>query len=100
MKIDERKWGRVIPFWKQKTNLAFLLLLLLLTGVLIWQQCQIVDLQERMMHQEAADYGTHIGSLYWHAGVTDEKFKDVEKDIRHLQKHSTEHDWALQERNW
>ena len=100
MKIEEMKWGRVASFWKQKTNRVFLLLLLLLTGVLIWQQCQIADLQERMMHQEAADYGTHIGSLYWHAGVTDEKFKDVEKDIRHLQKHSTEHDWALQERNW
>lgn len=100
MKVDERKWGRVGSFWSQKSNRVFLLLLLLLIGVLIWQQCQIVDLEERMMRQEAADYGTHIGSLYWHAGVTDEKFKDVEKDIRHLQKHSTEHDWALQERNW
>ncbi len=100
MKVDERKWGRVGSFWSQKSNRVFLLLLLLLIGVLIWQQCRIVDLEERMMRQEAADYGTHIGSLYWHAGVTDEKFKDVEKDIRHLQKHSTEHDWALQERNW
>ncbi len=100
MKVDERKWGRVGSFWSQKSNRAFLLLLLLLIGVLIWQQCRIVDLEERMMRQEAADYGTHIDSLYWHAGVTDEKFKDVEKDIRHLQKHSTEHDWALQERNW
>ncbi len=100
MKVDERKWGRVGSFWSQKSNCALLLLLLLLIGVLIWQQCRIVDLEERMMRQEAADYGTHIGSLYWHAGVTDEKFKDVEKDIRHLQKHSTEHDWALQERNW
>ncbi len=100
MKIDEMKRRGAVSFWKQKTKGALLLLLLLLTGVLIWQQCQIADLQERMMHQEAADYGTHIGSLYWHAGVTDEKFKDVEKDIRHLQKHSTEHDWALQERNW
>ncbi len=100
MRIDTMKRECVCSFLQKKSNLAFLALTILLVGILIWQQCQIVDLQERMANQEAADYGTHIGSLYWHADVTDEKFKEIEKDIRHLQKHSAEHDWALQERNW
>jgi hypothetical protein len=52
------------------------------------------------MTQEAGEYGKHIGSLYWHAETTDEKLKEIGKDIYRLQRHSAKHDWALQEKNW
>ncbi len=87
-------------FFKSKTNIGFLVVIALLTAALIWQQCEIVDLQSRMMTQEAGEYGRHIGSLYWHAETTDEKLREIGKDIYRLQRHSAKHDWALQEKNW
>lgn len=99
----EKRDGKRAPlgtFFESKTNVGFLIVIVLLTAALIWQQCEIVDLQSRMMTQEAGEYGKHIGSLYWHAETTDEKLREIGKDIYRLQRHSAKHDWALQEKNW
>ena len=98
IEVWKRKVAHFAPADKRKYFLYFFLALSIC--FIIYQQYEIVDLQSRMMAQEAADYGTHIGSLYWHAEVTDERFKEMDKEIYRLQKHSAKHDWALAEKNW
>ena len=100
MKVDGGKQTALRAFLSNRVYVVFLIITVILTAAVIWQECRIADLQARMVEQEAGNYGTHIGSLYWHAEVTDEKMKEIQKDIFRLQKHSVEHDWALQEKNW
>lgn len=87
-------------FFQNKGNRPFLVIIAVLIGVISWQESQIADLQERMMHIEAARYDDAITNLQWHAWSVDDRLEEMDKDVYHLQKHSTDHDWRIMEMEW
>lgn len=87
-------------FFRSKENRPFLIIIAVLAGVISWQESQIADLQERMMYVEAARYADAITNLQWHAWTVDERLKEMDQDMYHLQKRSTDHDWRIMEMEW
>lgn len=87
-------------FFQKKDNQILLAIIFLLVLFASWQESQIADLQERMMNIESARYDDQLTNLYWHAGTVDEKLKEMDKDIYHLQKRSTSHEWRIMDMEW
>ncbi len=87
-------------FFQKKENRFFLAVIAALIAFVSWQESQIADLQERMMNIEASRYDDQLSTLYWHAGVTDDKLEEYGKDLYHLQKQSTEQDWQIKKLQW
>lgn len=87
-------------FFQKKDNQILLAIIFLLVLFASWQESQIADLQERMMNVESSKYDDQLTNLYWHAGTVDEKLKEMDKDIYHLQKKSTSHEWRIMDMEW
>ena len=87
-------------FFQKKDNQILLAIIFLLVLFASWQESQIADLQERMMNIESSKYDDQLTNLYWHAGTVDEKLKEMDKDIYHLQKKSTSHEWRIMDMEW
>lgn len=87
-------------FFQKKDNQILLAIILLLVIFASWQESQIADLQERMMNIESSKYDDQLTNLYWHAGNVDDKLKEMDKDIYHLQKKSTSHEWRIMDMEW
>lgn len=87
-------------FFQKKDNQILLAIIFLLGLFASWQESQIADLQERMMNIESSKYDDQLTNLYWHAGTVDEKLKEMDKDIYHLQKKSTSHEWRIMDMEW
>lgn len=87
-------------FFRKKDNRIFLAAIAALLLFCAWQESQIADLQERMMNVEASKYDDQLTNLYWHAGRVDDRLEEMGKDIYHLQKKNTEHDWRIMEMEW
>lgn len=87
-------------FPKEKSTVFLLAVIAGLAGFCAWQESQIADLQERMMHVEAAKYGEQLSGVYWRFSTMDEKFTEIGKDIHHLEKQSTEHEWRIMNLEW
>lgn len=69
--------------WKDKKYLY--LALIALTGMTIYQQVLITDLQTRMMNIEASRYDDQLNDIRWEAEKALEENKEQQKDILHLQ---------------
>lgn len=87
-------------FFQKKDNQILLAIIAILLLFVSWQESQIADLQERMMNMESSKYDDQLTNLYWHAGNVDEKLKEMDKDIYHLQKKSTSHEWRIMDMEW
>lgn len=87
-------------FPKEKSTRCLLLLIAGLILFCAWQESQIADLQERMMNVEASKYDEQFSGVYWRLGTMDEKFTEIGKDIHHLEKESTEHEWRIMNLEW
>ncbi len=87
-------------FFRRKENRIFLAVIAALIAFISWQETQIADLQERMMHVEASRYDDQLTNLYWHASTVDEKMEEYDKDIYHLQKKSADQEWRLMQVEW
>lgn len=87
-------------FFRRKENRVFLLIIAALAAFASWQESQIADLQERMMHVEASRYDDQLTNLYWKGSLTDETMDEYGKDIYHLQKKSTDQEWRLMQLEW
>lgn len=87
-------------FFRRKENRVFLGIIAALIAFISWEESQIADLQERMMHVEASRYDDQLTNLYWHAGTVDETLDEQEKDILHLQKKSADQEWRLMQLEW
>lgn len=87
-------------FFQKKDNQILLTIIAILLLFVSWQESQIADLQERMMNMESSKYDDQLTNLYWHAGNVDEKLKEMDKDIYHLQKKSTSHEWRIMDMEW
>ena len=81
--------------WKDKKYLY--LALIALTGMTIYQQVLITDLQTRMMNIEASRYDDQLNDIRWEAEKALEENKEQQKDILHLQKHSSEDRFHIME---
>lgn len=84
--------------WKDKKYLY--LALIALTGMTIYQQVLITDLQTRMMNIEASRYDDQLNDIRWEAEKALEENKEQQKDILHLQKHSAEDRFHIMEMQW
>lgn len=84
--------------WKDKKYLY--LALIALTGMTIYQQVLITDLQTRMMNIEASRYDDQLNDIRWEAEKALEENKEQQKDILHLQKHSSEDRFHIMEMQW
>ena len=84
--------------WKEKKYLY--LALIALTGMTIYQQVLITDLQTRMMNIEASRYDDQLNDIRWEAEKALEENKEQQKDILHLQKHSSEDRFHIMEMQW
>ena len=90
--------------WKEKIKWQhrkyLYLIILALSAMLIYQQCLITDLQERMMNIEASRYDDQLNDIRYEAESALRQNEEQQKDIYHLQKHSTEHDFRIMEMEW
>ena len=84
--------------WKDKKYLY--LALIALTGMTIYQQVLITDLQTRMMNIEASRYDDQLNDIRWEAETALSENREQEKDILQLQKHSATQNWRLMEMEW
>lgn len=90
-------------FWKAspvKENRALCLVILALTGLCIYQQVLITDLQERMMNIEASRYDDQLNDIRWEAEQALEENKEQYRDIYHLMKHSSDQGFRLSQLEW
>ncbi len=87
-------------FFQKRDNQILLFIIACLVAFSAWQESQIADLQERMMNQEASNYSGQLTNLWWHAGHVDDRLDEMDKDLYHLQKRSTSHEWRIMELEW
>ena len=84
--------------WKDKKYLY--LALIDLTGMTIYQQVMITDLQTRMMNIEASRYDDQLNDIRWESEKALEENKEQQTDILHLQNHSSEDRFHIMEMKW
>ena len=77
-----------------KNNLLKIITFVLF-AIVIWQQYQISDLQERMMNIESVKYDNQLNDIRWEAETALSENKEQKKDIRALQKQTSENRFNL-----
>lgn len=82
-----------------KNNILKIIILILIM-IIIFQQTQITDLQERMMNIESSKYDEQLNDIRWEAESALTENKEQEKDIRALQKQNTEDHFNILRLNW
>lgn len=82
-----------------KDNILKIIILILIM-IIIFQQTQITDLQERMMNIESSKYDEQLNDIRWEAQSALTENKEQEKDIRALQKQNTEDHFNILRLNW
>lgn len=70
------------------------------SGMVVYQQFLITDLQERMMNIESSSYDDQLNDIRWEAETALSENREQEKDILQLQKHSATQNWRLMEMEW
>lgn len=82
-----------------KNNLLQIITFVLF-AIVIWQQYQISDLQERMMNIESVKYDNQLNDIRWEAEMALSENKEQKKDIRALQKQTSENRFNLLKLSW
>lgn len=82
---------------REKVLFAALAALLLFSA---WQESQIADLQERMMHIEASRYDDQLNDIRWEAETALRKTKDHDETLYRLDKHSADLRFRTMELEW
>ncbi|EGF13310.1 hypothetical protein [Dialister micraerophilus] len=82
-----------------KNNLLQIITFVLF-AIVIWQQYQISDLQERMMNIESVKYDNQLNDIRWEAETALSENKEQKKDIRALQKQTSENRFNLLKLSW
>ena len=82
-----------------KNNLLKIITFVLF-AIVIWQQYQISDLQERMMNIESVKYDNQLNDIRWEAETALSENKEQKKDIRALQKQTSENRFNLLILSW
>lgn len=82
-----------------KNNLLKIITFVLF-AIVIWQQYQISDLQERMMNIESVKYDNQLNDIRWEAETALSENKEQKKDIRALQKQTSENRFNLLKLSW
>lgn len=82
-----------------KNNLLKIITFVLF-AIVIWQQYQISDLQERMMNIESVKYDNQLNDIRWEAETALSENKEQKKDIRALQKQTSENRVNLLKLSW
>lgn len=90
--------------WKKKLDLEhtwyLYLCILILIGIISWQESQIADLQERMMNVESSRYDDQLNNIRWEAESALEENKEQAKDIYSLQRHDADYEFRLKQLEW
>lgn len=84
--------------WRERRSLY--LVLAVLIGVVVYQQCLITDLQERMMNVESSAYDDQLNDIRWEAETALSQNKEQQKDIYLLQKHNADQEFRIMEMEW
>lgn len=94
--MKQVRWKEIVTKIRRYRD-VFLLLAIL---VILWQQCMIADLQERMMNIEASRYDEAINQVEWEALTALEENKEQDKDIYQLQKITNDDHFRIKEIEW
>ena len=84
--------------WQDRKYLYITVLLLL--GMVVYQQFLIADLQERMMNIESSAYDDQLNDIRYEAETALRQNEEQDKDIYLLQKHSADQQYRTMGLEW
>ena len=76
------------------------LVMVVLLGMVVYQQCLITDLQERMMNIESSAYDDQLNDIRYEAETALRQNEEQDKDIYLLQKHSADQQYRTMGLEW
>ena len=73
---------------------------LILGGVIFWQECRIDDLEQRIASVEQQDYYNWVNYVQWEADTNKEKLKEHDTILYRLQGHTEDLQFRVMELEW
>lgn len=92
-----KDWKQTIK-WQDRKCLYLVIVVLL--GMVVYQQCLITDLQERMMNIESSAYDDQLNDIRYEAETALRQNEEQDKDIYLLQKHSADQQYRTMGLEW
>ncbi len=92
-----KDWKQSIK-WQDRKYLYLVMAVLL--GMVVYQQCLITDLQERMMNIESSAYDDQLNDIRYEAETALRQNEEQDKDIYLLQKHSADQQYRTMGLEW
>ncbi len=92
-----KDWKETIK-WQDRKYLYLVMAVLL--GMVVYQQCLITDLQERMMNIESSAYDDQLNDIRYEAETALRQNEEQDKDIYLLQKHSADQQYRTMGLEW
>ena len=92
-----KDWKETIK-WQERKYLYLVMAVLL--GMVVYQQCLITDLQERMMNIESSAYDDQLNDIRYEAETALRQNEEQDKDIYLLQKHSADQQYRTMGLEW
>ncbi len=92
-----KDWKQTIK-WQDRKYLYLVMVVLL--GMVVYQQCLITDLQERMMNIESSAYDDQLNDIRYEAETALRQNEEQDKDIYLLQKHSADQQYRTMGLEW
>lgn len=92
-----KDWKETIK-WQDRKYLYLVMAVLL--GMMVYQQCLITDLQERMMNIESSAYDDQLNDIRYEAETALRQNEEQDKDIYLLQKHSADQQYRTMGLEW
>ena len=92
-----KDWKQTIK-WQDRKYLYLVMVVLL--GMVVYQQCLITDLQERMMNIESSAYDDQLNEIRYEAETALRQNEEQDKDIYLLQKHSADQQYRTMGLEW
>lgn len=92
-----KDWKETIK-WQDRKYLYLVMVVLL--GMAVYQQCLITDLQERMMNIESSAYDDQLNDIRYEAETALRQNEEQDKDIYLLQKHSADQQYRTMGLEW
>lgn len=92
-----KDWKETIK-WQDRKYLYLVMVVLL--GMVVYQQCLITDLQERMMNIESSAYDDQLNDIRYEAETALRQNEEQDKDIYLLQKHSADQQYRTMGLEW
>ena len=92
-----KDWKETIK-WQDRKYLYLVMAVLL--GMVVYQQCLITDLQERMMNIESSAYDDQLNDIRYEAETALRQNEEQDKDIYLLQKYSADQQYRTMGLEW